>query len=569
MISTLYICCIISCICSVLARTVIDIKGKDVGDVSFEQIPLKHSSTGRPVYYSRKADLYLYHVIMAPTEGVARWIISNELFANNHALAFMDSWAVTPCVIGAVTDNPSKNWQSPVDGLWTSDESFSLSCYDDSDDLIYLEMNHDVYLSGFFVRMAVTDHDTSPVYMKLQRGSDDRHFYLYRYETRWIIGNTIGKDDAIAFVVDEDSKFASEIRVNDWWFMSEEAEAKDPENPFAREFVDIIYRNEEDLTIFEAMQRARTLRDYPEDQFDRQGVKYLRNGVGFPVVGLGTGGIPSEKTSKVVTSALQKGYRLLDLAREYNNEDVIHEVFKNTQADRLTPAYYEVFIQTKVWPTELGFAPTTQAILQSRQDLQMSGINNYMLHWPACYGHIKWMHCESTIDPLGTWVQSYRALERAYCEGDIVSIGVSNFDANLLREVEQIANILPHVVQNFATVGQTDKEVRNWCSKNEAIYQPYAIVRNLAFLDDDTKEVLYSIARPHKVAIQSVVYRYFIQLGCAIIPRSTDDEHLMDNLNVLKWTLSVEEMRKLDKLVVNLEDEEENEEDEDNEENEL
>jgi diketogulonate reductase-like aldo/keto reductase len=190
-------------------------------------------------------------------------------------------------------------------------------------------------------------------------------------------------------------------------------------------------------------------------------------------VGLGTGGIPHDRAPQVFSEALRLGYRLFDLAREYGNEPVAAQMLAGpgAAADRS-----KVFLQSKVWPTQLGFAPTTRALAASLRELRTTYIDQYMLHWPrqapeffcllvalvcmnasavkrrhagltcpsvpvlagtfhSCDPEVEWLRCWDTEDPAGTWRESYRALERAYAEGRVLSIGVSNFDAALLEEL--------------------------------------------------------------------------------------------------------------------------------------
>jgi diketogulonate reductase-like aldo/keto reductase len=106
----------------------------------------------------------------------------------------------------------------------------------------------------------------------------------------------------------------------------------------------------------------------------------------MPVIGLGTGGLSYSETQHVIKSSLDIGYRLLDLAREYNNEHIVPLVFKEYEKDSQLPytvTRSDVFIITKVWPTELGFYPTSTAIMKSLVSLETNYVDLYLLHWPA------------------------------------------------------------------------------------------------------------------------------------------------------------------------------------------
>jgi methylglyoxal/glyoxal reductase len=155
------------------------------------------------------------------------------------------------------------------------------------------------------------------------------------------------------------------------------------------------------------------------------------------------------------------------------------------------------------------------------------------------------MHCETKVDPDGTWRESWRALERAYAEGKVMSIGVSNFDVDLLNELLAMAVVKPHVIQNFAEPGRVDVDVRRWCREHEVLYQPYASIRNLNDLPDDIKSAVHRIAAARNVSAHSVVIRSFLQSGSGVIPRSSKEEHLKDNLNAFNYELTEVEMKEL------------------------
>jgi len=102
----------------------------------------------------------------------------------------------------------------------------------------------------------------------------------------------------------------------------------------------------------------------------------------------------------------------LDLAREYGNEGTVGDILVETAQLEDGPSREEVFLISKVWPTELGFIPTLDAIDASLNLLKTPYIDMYLLHWPSCNHEVEWMHCGDTVDPDGTWQESWRALEK-------------------------------------------------------------------------------------------------------------------------------------------------------------
>jgi diketogulonate reductase-like aldo/keto reductase len=209
------------------------------------------------------------------------------------------------------------------------------------------------------------------------------------------------------------------------------------------------------------------------------------------------------------------------------------------------PLRDELFLESKVWPTELGFVPTSEAIETSLGHLNTNYVDLYLLHWPHCDHSVEWMHCDDVVDPQGTWRESWRALERAYAEGRVLAIGVSNFDVALLDELYEMAVVKPHVVQNFAQPGEVDADVRLWCKDHEVLFQPYASIRNLNALPSDVSQALGRIAAERSVSPHSVAIRFFLQSGAGVIPRSSKEEHLKENLEAFSYSLTPNEMREL------------------------
>jgi diketogulonate reductase-like aldo/keto reductase len=136
-------------------------------------------------------------------------------------------------------------------------------------------------------------------------------------------------------------------------------------------------------------------------------------------------------------------------------------------------------------------------------------------------------------------------MEKFYAEGRIMSIGVSNFNVDLLKELLSIAVVKPHLIQNWSEPGNHDDVVRDFASEHDIIYQPYASLRNLNAIPPKVTEKLQAIADERKLSLHQVALRFFVQTGCAVIPRSSQSEHLKENLEVFKWSLTREEMNSL------------------------
>lgn len=153
------------------------------------------------------------------------------------------------------------------------------------------------------------------------------------------------------------------------------------------------------------------------------------------------------------------------------------------------------------------------------------------------------MHCEDIVEQGATWRDSWRALEKAYAEGLVMSIGVSNFGLELLEEIWDFATVHPHLLQNFADAANLDLPVRKFCYEHEVLYMPYAMQRNYNHLGADVKNIISRFADAHDKSPHEVISMMFLQSRAAVIPRSDNPNHIVDNIrNVIGWRLSDSEM---------------------------
>lgn len=530
--------------------------------VQFTALPVEspcHTS-GRSCYTGLDSDgeeIFLYHTIES---GIGRWIVSSTLGGrvNNSAILHTNSFSVAPQLVEAVSDGTSKWFTSNDDDA--VDATLNFECTsgepeedDDNDDGNYASTpknpDHTVYvdivgvgweLAGFYVQVGSTG--VFPVFSRV-KVEEELQLYLYRLSGKWMIGEEEGVDAAHAFVNDPLAKFPSQIKAKEWLLS---AKNMDTDKIWVTASVEVLsgstsHGNEK--TVYEVLREHRSIKFFPSKQpFGR-----LRNQIVIPYIGLGTGGIVLEDLPRVLTEAFLQGYRLLDLAREYGNEHIVRNVldFDEHLEDSRMPSRHELFLISKIWPTFLGFAPTTKEILTSNTMLQSAYIDMHMLHWSECNPSISWMHCQDTVEPSATWKTSWRAMERAYAEGRIMSIGVSNFNVQQLREMKDFATVLPHAVQNHGEPGQMDLEVRIWCKEHRTLYIPYAAGRNIEHLSEQRLQALMKIASKYGKSIHAVTSRFFLQTGTAIIPRSTQREHLRENMAVGSWMMTDEEMGSL------------------------
>lgn len=513
----------------------IQLQSATLGNRVFTALPDESSrqlglDTGRASYVTsdRAAKMYLYHIIL--DGGAGRWVMSDVLGEKNLAVAYVDSWAIMPTLIHSL-DGGRKHtpWQVYDGTTWKSESAAFLHCIgSNAESAFYLDVRGEPWFySGFFVETG--DTPTAKVYSMV---ANSVRRYLYKVGNNWILSGEIGSTTGEAYVEDAAAESPAQITNPLWNFGNGTGWAL---------YQVAVISGDEDANVLRNLHLHRRLATLPP----KQKFFELANGVVMPSIGLGTGGIPKKTASSVLRSALRQGYRLLDLAREFENEQKVARLLTAGKEDSDIPLREEVFIVSKVWPTHLGFHPTTREIYESMRALQTPYIDMYMLHWPACNVEQEWMHCETSEEPTATWRESWHALERAYAEGHVASIGVSNFDHRLLAEFDNFGSVLPHAVQNPAHPGRVDMPVREWCSLHNAVYMPYSTQVNFQKQSSSLVSIVKNAALNHAVSPNAIISRFFHQSGAAITPRSSKSAHLKENLNIHSFALTNDEMKAL------------------------
>lgn len=523
---------------NVYACAVIQLQSFSLGVREFTAIPDESSRqvglrTGRASYATSDSGskMYLYHVILEG--GVGRWVVSDVLGEQELAVGYVDSWAIMPTLVHSLDGNRKPAvWQLFSGERWThSPEAFFQCINTDVESAFYLNVPGEPWFySGFFVETGDVVSDSS-VYSMV---ANSVKRYLYKVGNNWILSGVIGSTTGEAYVEDAVAKFPAEITNPLWYFGNGTA--------WSLHEVTVIAGNRE-ATVVRNLHLHRRISSLPASQ------SYFEfpNGIAMPSVGLGTGGIPKKTSVSVIRNALRQGYRLLDLAREFRNEDKVSRIMVAGRDDPEIPLRNEMFLVSKVWPTHLGFHPTTREIYESMRALQTPYIDLYMINWPTCDSSIEWMHCETSDEPSANWKESWNALERAYAEGHISSIGVSNFNHHMLAEFDHFGTVLPHAVQNAVQPGdgRVDMRVREWCSLHDVIFMSRSTQIGFKDFPESLKSVIQSVASNHAVSPHAVISRFFLQSGAAIIPRSAKSAHLQENLKVLNFTLTRSEMKQL------------------------
>lgn len=253
--------------------------------------------------------------------------------------------------------------------------------------------------------------------------------------------------------------------------------------------------------------------------------KTLNNGVKMPMLGYGVYQVAPEECERCVLDALSVGYRAVDTAQAYANEEGVGSALKKSGVPR-----GEVFLTTKVWITDAGEEKAARSIDESLRKLGTDYVDLLLIH-----------------QPFGDYYGTYRAMEKAYKAGKARAIGVSNFYPDRFIDLANFCEVTPAVNQVETHVFQQQKVARGVAEKYGTLIQswgPFAEGKNGIF----TNETLVKIGKKYGKTAAQTALRFLLQSGVAIIPKSTHKERMAENLDVLNFSLSEEDMREISAL---------------------
>lgn len=248
----------------------------------------------------------------------------------------------------------------------------------------------------------------------------------------------------------------------------------------------------------------------------------LNNGVEMPVMGYGVYQVAPDECERCVSDALRVGYRMIDTAQAYHNEEGVGAAVKKSGIPR-----EELFLVTKVWISNYGYDKAKASIDESLRRLGTGYIDLMLLHQPFC-------------DRYG----AYRALENAYREGKLRAIGVSNFYPDHFIDLASNVEIVPAVNQVETHVFDQQHELRKYMDEfgtRIMSWGPLAEGRNNFF----TNPVLAAIGARYGKSVAQVALRWLVQSGVIIIPKSVHEERMRQNLDIFDFTLSDQEMAEI------------------------
>ena len=248
----------------------------------------------------------------------------------------------------------------------------------------------------------------------------------------------------------------------------------------------------------------------------------LNNGVEMPILGYGVFLVDPKECERCVTDAIDVGYRMIDTAQAYYNEEGVGAAIKKSGIKR-----DEFFLVTKVWITNSGEEKAAKSIEESLKKLQTDYVDLLLIH-----------------QPFGDYYGTYRALEKAYKDGKTRAIGVSNFFPDRFVDLCNFVEIKPMVNQMETHVFQQEKTLRKYMDKYSTqlmSWSPMARGENNFF----NNEILKSIGEKYNKSVAQVALRFLTQENVIVIPKSTHKERMKENFEIFDFELSGDDMNTL------------------------
>ncbi|MFJ7308127.1 aldo/keto reductase [Peribacillus frigoritolerans] len=251
----------------------------------------------------------------------------------------------------------------------------------------------------------------------------------------------------------------------------------------------------------------------------------LHNGVKMPQLGFGVFKVKNgNETVESVKKAIEVGYRAIDTAAIYENEEGVGQAIRECEVPR-----EELFITSKVWNTEQGYETTLKAFEDSLNRLGLEYLDLYLIHWPG----------------KDKYLETWRALEKLYKDGKVKSIGVSNFHVHHLENLLANSEVKPVVNQIELHPLLTQVEIRDYCAKHEIKVESWSPLGRGNLLEEPT---INHIAKKHGKSSAQVLIRWHLQHDLVVIPKSITPSRIKENAQVFDFSLSLNEMNQIDAL---------------------
>ena len=249
----------------------------------------------------------------------------------------------------------------------------------------------------------------------------------------------------------------------------------------------------------------------------------LNNGIDMPILGFGVYQVPDHnECERVVSEALDVGYRLIDTAQAYFNEEAVGSAIKKSGVERK-----DIFLVTKIWVSNAGEEKAYKSIDESLRKLQTDYLDLILIH-----------------QPFNDYYGTYRAMERACKEGKTRAIGISNFYPDRFVDLSHFVEIQPAINQVETHVFQqqkTAKEIMKKYNTQIMSWGPFAEGKNNYFQNETLKE----IGAKYGKSVAQVALRFLVQEGVVVIPKSTHKNRMEENFNIFDFELSLDDLNKI------------------------
>lgn len=261
-------------------------------------------------------------------------------------------------------------------------------------------------------------------------------------------------------------------------------------------------------------------------------VRTLSNGVNIPVLGFGTWQIPNEAAYDAVALALKNGYRHIDTAAAYGNEENVGRAIKDSGIPRK-----DIFITSKLQAQIKGYDEALKEFDKTITKLGVDYLDLYLIHAP-------WPWSEIGKDCTQGNIDSWKAFEKLYKEGKIRSIGVSNFSPNHIQSLLDACELTPHVNQISYWIGHTQKETVRFCDAHNILIEAYSPLATGRLFKN---EKVMALAEELQVSLPRLAIRYCVQKGTVPLPKTTHEGRMIENADV-DFVIPAKIMAQLDAL---------------------
>jgi diketogulonate reductase-like aldo/keto reductase len=247
----------------------------------------------------------------------------------------------------------------------------------------------------------------------------------------------------------------------------------------------------------------------------------LNTGARIPQLGFGVFQVPPDETVEPVRTAIEAGYRSIDTAAAYRNEEGVGRAIREAGVPR-----EELFITTKLWNSDQGYESALQAFDQSLERLGLDHVDLYLIHWP--------------MPKVDRFMDSWKALEQIHADGRAKAIGVSNFRVADLQRLLEASEVVPALNQIELHPLLQQAELRAFHEQHGILTEAWSpLAQGGDLLEDET---IAAIAQAHGKSPAQVILRWHLQLGNVVIPKSVTPERIRSNIDVFDFELTADQM---------------------------